>query len=451
MPPTARPIPGPAACSEANSPQAACAPPRDFAAIRRQFPVVAREAYAGVPLVYLDSAATSLKPVCVIEALAEHYRSRSANVHRGLHRLAEEATEAYEQARERLARFIHAPAARQVIFTHGATESINLVAHSWGRTNLGPGAEVVVTEMEHHANLVPWQQAAAQTGATLRSAPITDDGQLDLAALDRLLTPRVKLVAVTACSNVLGTVNPIAKIANMAHAVGAVVMVDAAQHVSHRPTDVTAWDCDFLAFSSHKMCGPEGVGVLYGKAELLEAMPPFLTGGEMVRRVRPNDADWNELPWKFEAGTPPIAPAIALGVAVDFIESVGFEAIVRHETELLDHASRRLSALPSLRILGPAPQHRSGLIAFTLDDIHPHDVAQLLDRRGIAIRAGHHCAQPLHTQLGIAASARASFYLYNTTDEVDRLADGIRYAQELLSPGAPRSTRSTVQRFASST
>ncbi len=417
-----------------TEPQSASEPRLDLTAIRRQFPVLAREVYEGVPLVYLDSAATSLKPACVIDALAEHYRSRSANVHRGLHRLAEEATEAYEQARERVARFIHAPAARQVIFTHGATESMNLVAHSWGRKYLGPGAEVVVTEMEHHANLVPWQQAAAQSGAALRSAPITDDGQLDLAALDRMLTPRVKLVAVTACSNVLGTVNPIEAIAKMAHAVGAVVMVDGAQHVPHRPTDVAAWDCDFLAFSSHKTCGPEGVGVLYGKAELLETMPPFLTGGEMVRRVRRTDADWNELPWKFEAGTPPIAPAIALGVAVDFIDSVGFEAIGAHEAELLAYAYHRLSEAPGLRILGPEPRRRSGLVSFTLEGIHPHDVAQLLDRRGIAIRAGHHCAQPLHTQLGIAASARASFYLYNTTADVDRLVEGVCEAQKLFSP-----------------
>lgn len=404
----------------------------DVAAVRREFPILSREIYPGVPLVYLDSAATSLKPACAIDAVAEHFRWHTGNVHRGLHRLAEEATESYEQARERVARFIRAPAARQVIFTRGTTESINLVAWSWGRQNVRAGDEILLSEMEHHSNLIPWQQLAAETGAELRFIPLAADGRLDLVALDSVMTRKTKLVAVTAVSNVLGTVNPIDSITAQAHAVGARVLVDAAQSVPHLPTDVVACDCDFLAFSGHKMCGPDSVGVLYGKEEMLEAMPPFMTGGQMIRRVRRTNADWNELPWKFEAGTPPIAPAIGLGAAVEFLAGVGMESVRRHERELVAYAFGQLSECAGVRVLGPAPEHRSGLVSFTVEGIHPHDVAQLLDRRGVAIRAGHHCAQPLHAQLGIAASARASFYLYNTTDEVDRLVEGIQNAQKLF-------------------
>jgi cysteine desulfurase/selenocysteine lyase len=400
--------------------------------VRREFPILSREIYPGVPLTYLDSAATSLKPACVIEAITEHYRWHTGNVHRGLHRLAEEATEAFEQARERVARFIRAPAARQIIFTRGTTESINLVACTWARQCVGSGDEILLSEMEHHSNLIPWQQVAAETGAALRFIPLTDNGQLNMAALESLLTRKTKLVAVTAVSNVLGTVNPISTIVAMAHAVGARVLVDAAQSVPHMATDVTTLDCDFLAFSGHKMCGPDGIGVLYGKEELLESMPPFMTGGQMIRRVRRTSADWNELPWKFEAGTPPIAPAIGLGAAVDFLARVGMDSIEQHNTELATYAIGRLSEIAGVRVLGPAPDRRSGLVSFTVEGIHPHDVAQLLDRHGVAIRAGHHCAQPLHALLGIAASARASFYLYNTTAEVDRLVDGVRYAQKLL-------------------
>jgi len=407
--------------------------PFDVERVRRQFPILSREVHAGVPLIYLDSAATALKPNSVIETVAEHYRRHTANVHRGIHRLAEEATESYEHARELVARFIGAPAARQVIFTHGTTESINLVASTWARQTLRAGDEIVLTEMEHHSNLIPWQQVAATTGAELRFVPVTPDGHLDLSALDALLSRRTKLVAVTAVSNVLGTVNPVATIVTMAHAVGARVLVDAAQSVPHLPTDVTAIDCDFLAFSGHKMCGPDGVGVLFGREELLESMPPYMTGGQMVRRVRRTSADWNELPWKFEAGTPPIASAIGLGAAVEFLSQVDMESVRQHEAALIRYAYDRLREIDGVRMLGPVPQHRSGLVSFTVDGIHPHDLAQVLDSRGIAIRAGHHCAQPLHTRLGIAASARASFYLYNMADEVNQLIEGIRHAQNLFS------------------
>jgi cysteine desulfurase/selenocysteine lyase len=403
----------------------------DTVLIRQKFPILFREVYPGAPLVYLDSAATALKPEGVIEAMAEHYRWHTANVHRGLHRLAEEATEAYESARERVARFIQAPDPRQVIFTHGTTESINLVAWTWARQNVR-GGEIVLSDMEHHANLLPWRQVAAETGAELRFVPLTRQGTLDLNALEGLLTPRTRLVAITAVSNVLGTVNPVARISSMAHQVGARVFVDGAQSVPHLPTDVAACDCDFLAFSAHKMCGPEGIGVLYGKAELLESMPPFLTGGEMVKRVRRSSADWNELPWKFEAGTPPIAQAIGLAAAIDFLTSAGMDSIREHDAELISYAYGRLREIDGLRILGPAPPDRCGIISFAIDGMHPHDLAQLLDRDGIAIRAGHQCAQPLHAQLGLAASARASFYLYSTRDEVDRLVEGIEHARKVF-------------------
>jgi cysteine desulfurase/selenocysteine lyase len=406
--------------------------PLDAESVRREFPILSREVYPGVPLVYLDSAATALKPACVIEAVAEHYRQHTANVHRGLHRLAEEATEHFERAREQVARFINAPAARQVVFTSGTTESINLIAYSWARENVGCGDEILVSEMEHHANLIPWQRVAAENGATLRFIPLSADAQLDITAFDSLLTRRTKLVAVTAVSNVLGTINPIGTVTAMAHAAGARVMVDAAQSVPHLSTDVIAWDCDFLAFSGHKVCGPDGIGVLYAKQELLESMPPFLTGGNMVRRVRRTSADWNELPWKFEAGTPPIASAIGLGAAVEFLDEVGMPSIARRDAELVGRAYDLLGEIGGVRVLGPSSEHRCALVSFTVEGIHPHDLAQILDQQGIAIRAGHHCAQPLHTQLGISASARASFYLYNTLDEADRLAEGIRRAQRVF-------------------
>jgi cysteine desulfurase/selenocysteine lyase len=388
--------------------------------IRGDFPILSRQVH-GKPLIYLDNSATSQKPLSVIESMDAYYRSYNANIHRGVHTLSEEATAAYEGARERIARFINAPSARQVIFTRNATESINLVAYSWGRANLGPGDEVLITEMEHHANIVPWQILQEQLGFTLRYIPITGDGLLDLGQLDNLLTERTKLLSFVHISNVLGTVNPVAELVAAARRVGALVLIDACQSVPHMPVDVQALDADFLVFSGHKMCGPTGVGILYGKQALLEAMPPFMGGGDMIREVRMDGSRWNTLPYKFEAGTPAIVEGIGLGAAVDYLTDVGMDWIWQHEQEITRYAYAALSQVEGLRILGPGPEQRSGLIAFTLEGIHPHDIAAVLDQHGVAVRAGHHCAQPIHTHYDIAASARASFYLYNTPAEVDTL------------------------------
>jgi cysteine desulfurase/selenocysteine lyase len=388
--------------------------------LRQDFPILERQ-IGNKPLVYLDNAATSQKPAAVLQTLDDYYQRHNANVHRGVHTLSEEATGAYEEARERVARFINAPSSKQVIFTAGTTGGINLVAYTWGRANLKPGDEVLITEMEHHSNIVPWQILRDQVGFTLRYVPITDEGQLDLAQLDTLLTERTKLFCFNHMSNVVGTINPVTDLIAAAHKVGAKVMLDGAQSVPHLPVDVQALDVDFMAFSSHKMCGPTGLGVLYGKRDLLEAMPPFMGGGDMIREVKLSGSKWNSLPYKFEAGTPPIAEVIGLGATVDYLSSVGMEWIHAHERWLTKYAYDRLSAIEGLRILGPSPEERGGLIAFTLNDLHPHDLSALLDRDGIAIRAGHHCAQPVHDRFGIVASARASFYLYNTTEEVDQL------------------------------
>jgi cysteine desulfurase/selenocysteine lyase len=388
--------------------------------LRQDFPILERQ-IGNKPLVYLDNAATSQKPAAVLQTLDDYYQRHNANVHRGVHTLSEEATGAYEEARERVARFINAPSSKQVIFTAGTTSGINLVAYTWGRANLKPGDEVLITEMEHHSNIVPWQILRDQVGFTLRYVPITDEGQLDLAQIDTLLTERTKLFCFNHMSNVVGTINPVTDLIAAAHKVGAKVMLDGAQSVPHLPVDVQALDVDFMAFSSHKMCGPTGLGVLYGKRDLLEAMPPFMGGGDMIREVKLSGSKWNSLPYKFEAGTPPIAEVIGLGAAVDYLSSVGMEWIHAHERWLTKYAYDRLSAIEGLRILGPSPEERGGLIAFTLNDLHPHDLSALLDRDGIAIRAGHHCAQPVHDRFGIVASARASFYLYNTTEEVDQL------------------------------
>ncbi len=389
--------------------------------LRKDFPILERQ-IGSKPLVYLDNAATSQKPTAVLQTLDNYYQRHNSNVHRGVHTLSEEATGAYEEARERVARFINAPSSKQVIFTAGTTGGINLVAYTWGRANLKPSDEVLITEMEHHSNIVPWQILRDQLGFTLRYVPITDDGQLDLSQLDQLLTERTKLFCFNHMSNVVGTINPVVELIAAAHKVGAKVMLDGAQSVPHLPVDVQALDVDFMAFSSHKMCGPTGLGVLYGKRDLLEAMPPFMGGGDMIREVKLSGSKWNTLPYKFEAGTPPIAEVIGLGAAVDYLSSVGMEWIHAHERWLTQYAYDRLSAIEGLRILGPGPAQRGGLIAFTLNDLHPHDLSALLDREGIAIRAGHHCAQPVHDRFGIVASARASFYLYNTTEEVDQLA-----------------------------
>jgi cysteine desulfurase / selenocysteine lyase len=408
------------------------------AKLRDDFPILTQLVHGDRPLVFLDNAASTQRPRQVIDVLRRVYEHDYANVHRGIHTLSERSTAQYEEAREKVRAFIGAKHAHEVIFTSGTTTSINTVARSWGDANLRAGDEVLLTTMEHHSNLVPWQQLAARTGIVLCHIPITDDGLLTLDALDALLSERTKLVAVASVSNVLGTVNPIAEISRRAHAAGALVLVDAAQSVPHRATDVVALGADFLAFSGHKMLGPTGIGVLYGRAELLDAMPPFLGGGSMINRVYADHFTPAELPAKFEAGTPPIAPAIALGAAIDYLNAIGIDAVERHEHELTRYAYERLQEIEGLRLLGPSPEHRAGLVSFVLDHPHSHDVAQLLDEQGIAVRAGHHCTQPLHDRLGIAASTRASFYLYNTPAEVDLLVDTVRQIRDRFRPQGRR-------------
>ena len=400
-------------------------------AIRADFPILQQQIH-NHPLTYLDNTASSQKPVQVIEAMNRYYREQHANVHRGVHFLSETATAAYENARLRVARFVNSPSPRQIIFTKNTTESLNLVAYSWGRANLGPGDEVLITEMEHHSNIVPWQIICEITGATLKFVPITPGGELDYDALERLLSERTKVFAFTAMSNVLGTINPVADLVQLAHSVGAIAVVDGAQSVPHLATDVQALEADFLAFSAHKMLGPTGVGVLFGRRELLQAMPPFMGGGDMIREVKMEGSRWNELPYKFEAGTPAIAEVIGLGVAVDYLVELGMDWVASHEREITTYAWSRLSEVEGLRILGPEPERRGGLISFVLGDVHPHDVAAILDMDGIAVRAGHHCAQPIHDHYGISASTRASFYIYNTTEEVDRLILALYKAKALF-------------------
>jgi cysteine desulfurase/selenocysteine lyase len=405
--------------------------PFDVEAVRAQFPILTRQVH-GKPLVYLDSTASSQKPQAVIERLATYYAQGNANVHRGVHTLSEEATAAFEASRAKVARFINAASSKEIIWTRNATEAINLVAYSWGSANLKPGDEVLITEMEHHSNIVPWQLACQRTGATLRHVPVDDEGFLRLDLLPTLLTPRTRLFAFTAMSNVLGTIVPVAELTAAAHAVGALALVDGAQSVPHLPVDVQALGADFLVFSGHKMCGPTGIGVLYGRRQLLEAMPPFMSGGDMIKEVHLDVSRWNTLPWKFEAGTPAIAEAIGLGAAVDYLDNLGMPAIQAHEHALVTYAMQQLQQVEGLRILGPDADHRGGVVAFTLGDIHPHDLAAILDGEGIAIRAGHHCAQPLHDRYGLPASARASFYLYNTAAEVDQLVAALDKAREMF-------------------
>ncbi len=394
-------------------------------AVRNDFPILERRVSSGARIVYLDSTATAQKPLAVIQAMNDFYRRSNANIHRGVHTLAEEATALYEQAREKIARFIHAPSPRQVIYTRNATEAINLVAYTWGRTCLQPGDRVVLTEMEHHSNLVPWQMLAAERGLELDFIPVTEEGLLDLETYRLLLERGPKLVAFTHVSNVLGTINPAQEIISLAHQAGAVTLVDGAQSVPHLAVDVQALDADFLVFSAHKMCGPTGIGVLYGKADLLERMPPFLGGGDMIKEVKLHSFRPNTLPHKFEAGTPAIAEAVGFGAAVDYLSRLGMPAIAAHEHDLVAYALDRLEEIPGLRLLGPPAEKRGGVAAFVLNGIHPHDVAQILDRQGIAVRAGHHCAQPLHEKFGLSATTRASFYLYNTREEIDLLVNGI--------------------------
>ena len=404
----------------------------DVTKIRADFPILQEEAHPNVPLVYLDSAASSQKPTAVIEAMNTYYRGYNANVHRGIHRLSEDATNAYEGARERIAKFINAPDSAETIYVRNATEAFNLVAATWGRANIRAGDEILLTEMEHHANIVPWQILAQEKGAVVRYVPFNEDGTLDLSDLDSLLTERTKIFSFTAVSNVFGTINPTKELIAAAHAVGAIAMVDAAQSVPHMAVDVQDLDCDFLAFSGHKMCGPTGIGILYGKRELLEAMPPYMGGGDMIRRVTLDGSTWNEPPWKFEAGTPSIAEGIGLGAAVDYLMSVGMENIHAHEQFITSYALEALSEIKGLNIIGPSAQQKGGVAAFTLKGIHPHDIAELVDKDGIAVRAGHHCAMPLHHKLKVPATARASFYLYNTTDEVDLLVKSLHKVKKVF-------------------
>ena len=410
----------------------------DASKIRQDFPVLSKLVY-GKPLVYLDNAATSQKPASVIQALVDYYEGYNANVHRGVHALSMESTQRYEEAREKVVRFIGAPDSENLIFVRNTTEGINLVASTWAAANVGPGDEILLTEMEHHSNLVPWQQLARKKGARLRFIPVTEEGTLDLTNLDTLLNHHTKLLAMTHMSNVLGTINPVKDIAQKAHAVGAHVLIDAAQSVPHIPVDVADLDCDFLAFSSHKMLGPTGIGGLYVKSAALEQMEPFLTGGEMVQEVTFEGATWNDLPMRFEAGTPNIAGSIGLGAAVDYLQALGMDQVHQHETEITQYALNALKELEEeFNFYGPQDAAvRGGIVSFWSPHIHPHDLGTFLDQAGIAIRSGHHCAMPLvRDRLGVAATARASFYIYNTTDEVDLLVttlkDSLRYFSKTL-------------------
>ena len=403
----------------------------DVEAIRADFPILQRRIH-GMPRIYLDNAATSQKPQAVLDALTRYYEQTNANIHRGVHTLSEEATAQYEGARARVASFIGACCPKEVIWTRNATEAINLVAYSWGRANLKRGDRVLLTEMEHHSNLVPWQILAAEIGFEIDYLRVADEGTLILDDLSKKLTARTKLFSFTAMSNVVGTINPVKELTAAAHKIGALVLVDGAQSVPHLPVNVQELDIDFMAFSSHKMLGPTGIGALWGRRELLNAMPPWMGGGDMIREVHLSGYKPSELPWKFEAGTPAIAEAIGLGAAVDYVSQVGMEAIHRAERELTAYAMQRLPEVKGLKILGPQAEKRGGLVAFTLDAAHPHDIAAVLDNLGIAVRAGHHCAQPLHERYRIPASARASFYLYNTRKEVDLLVKGLHKVVEMF-------------------
>lgn len=404
----------------------------DVNKIRNDFPILQRDAYPGVPLIYLDSAASSQKPLAVIEAMNSYYRQTNANVHRGIHRLSEDATNAYEGARERIAHFVNAADSAEIIYVRNATEGFNLVAYSWARANLQAGDEILITAMEHHANIVPWQILAEEQGVIVRHLPFLPSGTLDLEQLPKLLTERTKLFSFTAVSNVFGTVSPVKQLVQAAHDVGALAMVDAAQAVPHMPVDVQEWGCDFMAFSAHKMCGPTGIGILYGKRHILEAMPPFMGGGDMIRRVTLDGSTWNDLPHKFEAGTPGIAEGIGLGTAVDYLSNLGMENVHAYEQYITNYALEALSEVENLQILGPSAAQRGGVASFTIQGLHPHDIAELLDKDGIAIRAGHHCAMPLHHQCGINATARASFYIHTTTEEVDKLVVSLNRAKKVF-------------------
>jgi cysteine desulfurase/selenocysteine lyase len=413
--------------------QPEAASPLDVEAIRRDFPILQTMLGDNTPLVYLDNGASTQRPKQVIEAMVEAYEHYYSNVHRAGHRLAVESSAHYESARESVRQLLNARSPTEIIFTPGTTAGINLVARSWGDANVKAGDEILLTLMEHHSNIVPWQELAQRTGCKIRWAPITDDYRIDLDEFEKLLSPRTKLVAVTAVSNVLGTINPIDQIIEVAHAAGAVVLIDAAQAVPHEPVDVRARNIDFLAFSGHKMLGPSGVGVLYGREELLDRMPPFLGGGSMIKRVTTEGFTPADLPYKFEAGTPVIVPAIGLGKAIQYLQKLGMQSVRAHELLLTRSAHEMLNQIPGLRILGPEPERKGGLVTFVMEGLHPDDISKALDIQGIAVRAGHHCAMPLHEHLGISASTRASFYIYNTLDEVSRLATGLQNARKMLS------------------
>lgn len=406
--------------------------PLDPHSLRSDFPILGKPIHGDKPLVYLDNAATTQRPRQVIDSIVRMYETDYANVHRGIHWLSDQSTDRFEESRKTVRKLINARHLHEVIFTTGTTTGINLVARSWGDANVKSGDEIIVTEMEHHSNLVPWHQLAERTGCTLKHIPITDDGELMIDQLASLLTDRTRLVAFAAISNVLGTMNPVKQIVKMAHEAGALVLIDAAQSVPHSTTDVIDVDADFLVFSGHKMMGPSGVGVLYGKESLLDAMPPFLGGGSMIRRVKIDSFESADLPAKFEAGTPPIVPAIGLGAAVEYLTAIGFDRIHQHELLLTEKAHEVLEQLGGVRLLGPAPAKKSGIVSFVVDGVHAHDVAQLLDREGIAIRAGHHCTMPLHKRLGVGASSRASFYLYNTVDEIDLFGEALEKARSVF-------------------
>jgi len=411
-------------------PAASTAPAFDVAAVREDFPILATRVGTH-PLIYLDNAASAQKPRAVIDAVSEYYAARHANIHRGVHYLSAEATDAYDQARVTVAKFLNAAEPRECIFVRGATEGINLVASSWGRANLRAGDEILLTTLEHHANIVPWQLAAEAAGAKIKVIPVNDRGELILDNLDALLTPRVKLLAITHVSNALGTIVPVREIIRRAHAVGAVVLVDGAQSVPHLRIDVRDLDCDFFAFSGHKLFGPTGIGVLYGKAALLEKLPPYQSGGDMIERVTFEKTTFRGLPERFEAGTPDISGAIGLAAAIRYLDKLGHDALAAHERCLLDHATTAVRAIPGVRLVGEAAD-KVGVLSFVMDDVHPHDIGTILDSEGIAIRAGHHCAQPLMQRLGITGTARASFAFYNTIEEADRLAAALLKVKKMF-------------------
>jgi cysteine desulfurase / selenocysteine lyase len=401
--------------------------------IRKQFPILDQEVN-GHPLVYLDSAATSQKPIAVIEAINDYYRKHNSNVHRGVHTLGTRATDGYEGAREKVRKFINATSTEEVIFTRGTTTSINTIAASYGRVNVEEGDEIVISHMEHHSNIIPWQQLAKEKGATLKYVPLQEDGTISIEDVRETVTPQTKIVSIMMVSNVLGTMNPIKEIAKVAHEKGAIMVVDGAQAAPHMKIDVADLDCDFFAFSGHKMAGPTGIGVLYGKKALLEAMEPVEFGGEMIDFVGLYESTWKELPWKFEGGTPIIAGAIGLGAAIDFLEQISLDEIEKHEHKLAAYALEKMSEVEGLTVFGPNdPSKRAGLVTFNIDDVHPHDVATVLDAEGIAVRAGHHCAQPLMKWLKVSATARASFYLYNTEEDIDKLVAGLVKTKEYFS------------------